>query len=112
MSHPDWYHEWRHEAVHLLQDKNRRLNKQFRIDDWPRWDYDLESRQLVFSKDGQPRVIADIQIVGTTSENAGNWLWAWGNSHWPVDCIEDAERARTFGEEHGIVELTSDFVEH
>ena len=111
MDDPDWYHEWRHEAVHLLQDKNERLNEQFRIGAWPRFDYDLATRQLVFSEEGRPKVIADIQVAGTTSAKAGNWFWAWANSHWPSDCVEDAERVCSFGEEHGIDELISRYVE-
>jgi hypothetical protein len=111
MSDPDWYGDWRHEAVHILQAKNAALGEQFRIDDWPRYDYNLDHRQLIFSKNGEPRVIADIQVVGSTSAAAGNWLWSWGNSHWPLDCTEDAERVRDFGELHGISQLTEDYVE-
>ena len=49
MDDPDWYHEWRHEAVHLLQDKNALLDDKFRLRGWPRFDYDLANRQLVFA---------------------------------------------------------------
>lgn len=111
MEDPDWYSDWRHEAVHLLQDKNDQLKREFRLGDWPRFDYDLATRELVFSEDGKPRVVAEIQVVGSTSENAGNWLWGWANSHWPEDCIEDAERVCEFGEEHGVGELISGYVE-
>ena len=111
MENPSWYPDWRHEAVHLLQEKNARLHEQFQIDDWPRFDYDLATRQIVFSTGDQPKVIAEIQVVGTTSQNAGNWLWAWANGHWPANCVEDAERTCAFGEEHGIGELTSGYVE-
>ena len=110
MDGPDWYHEWRHEALHLLQDKNALLSNEFRLGSWPRFDYDLENRQLVFSEDGKPKVIADIQVAGTTSARAGNWLWAWANSDWPPQCVEDAERVCSFGEEHAIAELTSGYV--
>jgi hypothetical protein len=111
MSDPDWYAAWRHDAFHLLQERNEALNERFRLGSWPRYDYDLATRQLTFSEDGRAKVVADIQVVGTTSRNAGNWLWAWANSHWPADCIEDAERACSFGEEHGIDELISGYVE-
>ncbi|KXU29179.1 hypothetical protein A0J57_16725 [Sphingobium sp. 22B] len=111
MEDPDWYSAWRHEAVHQLQDKNALLKERFRLGDWPRFDYELSQRQLVFSENGQSRVVADIQVVGSTSAKAGNWLWAWANEHWPLDCIEDAERACRFGEEHGIGELISGYVE-
>lgn len=111
MDDPDWYPEWRHEAFHLLQDKNAQLSEQYQLGNWPRFHYDLATRQLIFSQDEHPKVIAEIQVVGTTSAKAGNWLWGWANSHWPLDCVEDAERVCSFGEEHGIGELTSGYVE-
>jgi len=108
---PDWYSAWRHEAVHLLREKNARLSDEFKLGSWPRFDYDVDNRTPVFSDDGRPMVIAEIQVVGTTSAKAGNWLWAWGNAHWPADATVDAERTRAFGEEHGIGQLISDYVE-
>lgn len=111
MEHPDWYADWRHEAFHELQAKNERLQEEFRIGEWPRYDYDLENGTLTFSADSRPALIADIQLAGSTSANAGNWLWAWGNSHWPQPCTTDSERVREFGEEHGICELTHDYVD-
>lgn len=95
----------------MLQEKNALLSEQFGIGNLPRFDYDLATRQLVFSENGRPKVIAEVQIVGTTSVGAGNWLWAWANSHWPLDCVEDSERVCSFGEEHGIDELTNGYVE-
>jgi len=56
-------------------------------------------------------VVAEIQAVGTTSLKAGNWLWAWDNVNLPLDCIEDAQRVRAYGFEHGIGQLTSSYVE-
>lgn len=111
MKHPEWYPDWRHDAVHQLQEKNARLKAEFRLNDWPRYDYDVDAGTLIFSDQGVAKVIAEIQIVGTTSVKAGNWLWAWANSHWPSERVTDAELVRAFGEEHGICELTHDYVE-
>lgn len=110
MEHPDWYPNWRHDAVHELQDKVARLKSEFRLGDWPRYDYDLDAGTLVFSDQGVPKVIAEIQVAGTTSFKAGDWLWAWANSHWPPQRVVDSQVARDFGVEHGICELTHDNV--
>jgi hypothetical protein len=111
LNHPDWYPDWRHEAVHQLQDKNASLEAQFQIGTWPRYDYDLDAGTLTFSEDGVVKVIAEIQIAGSTSAKARNWLWSWANSHWPPECITDSQQAKAFGEEHGISDLTQEYVD-
>lgn len=111
MKYPDWYPGWRHEAVHQLQEKNERLRAEFRLGDWPRYDYDVDAGTLIFSDQGIAKVIAEIQIAGTTSLKAGNWLWAWGNADWPAERVSDSKRAWAFGHEHGILDLTQDLLE-
>lgn len=110
MDYPDWYPEWRHEAFHALQEKNAALSETYKLGSWPRYDHDLEAGTLIFSDQGVPKVVAEVQIVGTTSTKAGDWLWAWGNNHWPESRIVDALAVRTFGEEHGIEELVHDYL--
>jgi hypothetical protein len=111
MRHPDWYPDWRHDAVHQLEEKNARLKSEFRLGEWQRYDYDIDKGEIVFSDQGAPRVIAQIQIAGTTSSKAGNWLWAWANSHWPAERVTDSKIVRAYGEKHGICDLTHESVE-
>ena len=94
-----------------MQAKNAALSEEFRLGHWPRYDYDLDTGSLIFSDQDGPKVIAEIQVVGTTSVEAGNWLWAWGNAHWPVAMTEDSLRARDFGKQHAIEELVDDYVD-
>jgi hypothetical protein len=68
----------------------------------------VDSKTLTFSIEGVVKVIADIQVVGTTG--AEDWLWGWANDHWPSAIVQDMEAVVSFGEEHGIMELTSGFV--
>jgi len=109
MNNPDWYSNWRHDAVHQLGEKNARVGAEFRLSDWAHYDYDLDAGTLIFSEQGAPRVRAEIQIVGSTSAKAGNWLWAWANTQLPAALVADAEFARAFGEKHGVVELTQSY---
>lgn len=111
MNDPDWYSNWRHDAVHELIEKNARVKAQFGLSDWGRYDYDLDAGTLIFSERGAPRVIAKIQLVGSTSIREGNWQWAWANSQLPPALVVDSRFARAFGEEHGLVELTQGFQE-
>lgn len=75
-----------------------------------RYDYDLTAGRLRFSEDGVVKVVADIQIAGTTSAKAGNWRWGWADSNVPAEIISDAKLVRSFGELGGISELTQAFV--
>ncbi|MBZ9677782.1 DUF6882 domain-containing protein [Mesorhizobium sp. ES1-1] len=56
------------------------------------------------------KVIAEIQIAGTASARAGNWLWAWANSDLPDRLISDAKQVRSFGEMNSIDELAQSYV--
>lgn len=107
---PDWYPAWRDEAVEQLTAKNACLAKDFRLGSWSRYNYDLTAGKLVFSDQSGVKVVSEIQIAGSTSAKAGNWLWAWANSYRPSEFITDAQSARSFGKNHGIGELTRDYV--
>ncbi|WP_457154335.1 DUF6882 domain-containing protein [Mesorhizobium sp. P5_C1] len=107
---PDWYPAWRDEAIEQLKVKNDRLEKDFRIGHWSRYDYDIATRRLLFSKDGDVRVTAEVQIAGHTTAKSQSWLWAWAVSNWPDDVMIDAKLVRTFGETNSIDELTQLYV--
>lgn len=110
MNEPDLFLDWCHDAVHQLQEKNERLATEFRLGSWPRYDFDLEAGTLIFSEHDVPKVIAEIQIVGTISAKSGDWLWAWANSHLPPERVEDSRLVRAFGEERRIPQLIEERV--
>jgi uncharacterized protein DUF6882 len=104
---PDEFAKFRHDAVHALMRLNESCEREFQISSWPRWDYDFDQATLTFSKDDAPRIVASIQVVGTTSENSGNWLWSWANQHLPSSVTEEMEQVTIFGERENVPELTS-----
>ncbi|WP_256750317.1 DUF6882 domain-containing protein [Mesorhizobium sp. Mes31] len=106
----DWYPAWRDEAIEQLNVKNARLEKEFRIGTWSRYDYDLTAGTLLFSQDGVVKVVTEIQIAGSTSAKASNWLWAWANSNLPSELLSDAKQVRSFGEMNGVDELAQPYV--
>ncbi|WP_250888669.1 hypothetical protein [Mesorhizobium sp. dw_380] len=59
---PDWYPAWRDEAIKQLKVKNDRLEKDFNIGHWSRYDYDIETRRLLFSKAGEIKVTAGSRL--------------------------------------------------
>lgn len=110
MTNPLWYGAWRGEAVDQLRAKNKRLQDEFRLGSWPRYDYDLKSGKLLFSDQSVVKVVAEIQIAGSTSAKASNWLWAWANSNLPGELLSDSKLVRSFGEKNGIDELAQAYV--
>ena len=110
MRSPDWYPAWRDEAIDQLNTKNKRLESDFHLGSWSRYDYDLTSGKLLFSDQKVVRVVAEIQIAGSTSAKASNWLWAWSNSNLPGELLVDAKQVRSFGEKNGIDELAQAYV--
>jgi hypothetical protein len=108
MAEPDWYPAWRRAALDELVEKNRRLRREFKLGGWPRYDYDLAAGTVRFSEQGIVRVMAEIEIAGTTSIAGGDWLWAWANTAFPKERSTEAERVRAFGQKHGVAELVQD----
>jgi len=103
---PEKFSAFLHEAVHHLQDLNKKCEEEFRISSWARWDYDLDRGTLTFSQDGQPKVVAAIQVVGSISLSSGTWLWSWANQCFPLCVTQDVEKVRAFGELENLAELT------
>jgi hypothetical protein len=102
------YDEFRHRIVHELMDKNARVESEFRIGSWPRYDFDLENHELVFSENGVPQVIADIRVVGTVQGD--EWEWSWENPNLPHASTCEMSRVRTFGQNRNYERLTTAFL--
>ena len=67
-------HHLIHHAVHHLQAVQERAQARWQIGlgtsakTFMRWDFDEDARSLTFSEGGEPRVIAQVQMVGTYAE--------------------------------------------
>lgn len=94
-------------AHDYLTARQEALRREFRFDTWPRWDWDQDTGQLVFSEAGVAKVVADIQFVGSVSTETSTWLWAWANQHLVPAMARDVREVRQFGEAHGIAQLTT-----
>jgi hypothetical protein len=104
---PEQFSKFRHEAVHELMRLNELCEQEFRISSWARWDYDLERGTLTFSQDGEPRLVASIQVIGTTSISGQTWMWGWANESLPASVRKSVAKVRAFGESERINELTA-----
>jgi hypothetical protein len=100
--------DYMHESVHMQMEINERYLKQFGIGSFERWDYDMDKETLTFSHKGVTRVVANIQVAGTISNESKTWLWGWANQYFPENVTSALSVVREFGEQHGIQKLTED----
>jgi hypothetical protein len=95
------------EAVTYLQARQDQLYAQYSIGSYPRYDWNPETGQLIFSENGRPRVVADIQFIGSISTRSSTWLWSWANR----SILETVKRrirdVRAYGEERRYLKLAS-----
>lgn len=82
------------------------LIKEFGLNQWERWDWDMDKQELVFSHEGRERVIASVTFVGTYSTESSTWMWAWGNDSLPEQVREALGKVKNAGEETGFRRLT------
>lgn len=92
-----------HEALHAKQDA---LDAQYTLGRHKRWDYDQETASLVFSNDGVPAIVADVEFIGSISTQSNTWRWAWANFNNLPNVRSRIAAVRDFGEEQGYPRLT------
>lgn len=102
------YEKFQHEAIHALMDLNHACDREFSLSAWPRWNYDLDRGILVFSEDRAPKVIAEIQVAGTTSNESNTWMWGWANNSLPQGVVSGMSAAREFGSAESLPRFTTE----
>lgn len=72
------------------------------------WAADLEAGTITFTNDEKKLVItAPVQVIGSYNTEDGTWLWGWDHPSVSEPLAEFARRVRTFGEQHGLEDLTT-----
>jgi hypothetical protein len=68
------------------------------------------TRQLIFSDESHtPRVLAEVQIVGSVNTEDRTWLWSWANPEVDPSLYKDILEVQMLGETRGIEQLTMPF---
>jgi len=83
------------------------LDKQLHLSDLvgeADWLLDQDAGTLTFGGN----TVCAAQVLGSQSDAAETWRWAWANSSVPEHVARDAAAVRTFGTDHGIEEFTRD----
>lgn len=93
-------------CIERLQSAQTKLIEDFGLNDWERWDWDMDKQELVFSHEGRKRVIASVAFAGTYSTESCTWMWAWANDSFPEQVRSTLSTVKSIGEETGFRRLT------
>ncbi|RVU39139.1 hypothetical protein EOI86_07780 [Hwanghaeella grinnelliae] len=94
------------DAFSELEDKQQRLETEYKIGHSDRWDYDQRHGTILFSNAGTVVVRAAAQFIGSISTTSDTWLWSWANTSLIPGTFEDLFAVRDFGEAHRFAKLT------
>lgn len=78
-----------------LERKQNDLIKQYALDSYGMFDYDLSLGRIQFKQDDIVKVEADFVPAGSFSEEAQSWMWAWANPSVEGRLYEQAESLKT-----------------
>jgi len=89
----------------MMQRRNDSWQAQWRLTNEP-FKWDLQSSTIRFQRE-KDVVVASLCLVGTTSDSAGTFLWAWANPRIPAAATQDLELVRQFGVTNDLPLLTN-----
>ena len=88
-----------------LRERMERIQKDFNLDQYPQFAWHPWRGELVWARDGVPKVVARIQVAGMLSARNKSWAWAWALPGLP-DAVKHASlRVREHGEQGGVMAL-------
>ena len=92
-------------ATEFTRSQNAAAWAKWSLEELPRFDWDQDRGSISFS--GASRaVVADIQFLGSWSEKASTWMWAWANQSIDASMKKEIEDVRKFGVAKDMPELT------
>jgi len=98
------YLKFRDETCKAFKESSDKVNAEFKLGEYDRWDFSQDTGQLVFSNQGVKKVIADVQVAGDwTAKNS--WMWGWNNDSIRAPLKKEMFKVRDFGKEKNYYEL-------
>jgi len=94
-------------SFEYLQSAQESFKKEFRLDDYERWDWSEDDCKLIFSNNGKAVVECDIDFVGSFSHTGNSWMWAWANKSFPERAKSSSRVIRKIGEDQNMLMLAS-----
>ena len=88
------------------------LRTEFGLASMPHAHLNVATGQLVFSDaSATPRVLSNVQLVGSVNTGNRSWLWSWANPDVDPALCKDILEVHLLGETRGIEQLTTPFWE-
>lgn len=75
--------------------------KEYSLDAYGMFDYDLNTGRIQFKQGTVTKVEADFIPIGSFNEKAESWMWAWANASVKGDLLEQAESLKELGNKTG-----------
>jgi hypothetical protein len=95
------------DALAYLHAQQAALQERYGVGTYDHYHWDQGTGELVFSREGRPGLVADVQFVGSTSSEIGTWLWSWANPSIDEAVRRRVREVREYGEEHGFLKLAA-----
>jgi hypothetical protein len=99
------YQELMRKAASYMRRVNCDAWAKWSLEKLPRFDWNQEQGRITFTGPNQPPVVADIQFVGSWSEKAGTWMWAWANESVLESMKKEVQEVLEFGRLNQLIEL-------
>jgi len=100
------YSDLMQKATEYTSRRNQEVRETWSLGELPRFDWDQQQGEFRFSRNGTVCIVADIQFIGSWSETAGTWLWAWANESVLEPMKREVREVLQFGRSNDLEELT------
>ncbi len=98
------------EAQAEFKVRQRAAKQEWRFEDFERWGFDQLSGTFRLEFADRKELHADGQILGSFSESANTWEWAWHNPYVSPAIARDSQLVRETGRRLGIASTATDVV--
>lgn len=100
------YKKFLKDACEAFLENSKKVNEEYKLASYERWDFTQDSGQIVFSDKGVKKLVADVQIAGSWAANK-TWMWSWNNTTIEKALIKDLQKVRDFGKTKNFSEFTT-----
>jgi hypothetical protein len=90
----------------MMADRQQKTCADFGVDFTTQYEWNVDRAELVFSRNGEPIVRANLQFLGSIAGPTGTWLWGWANESIPMAATNRLMPIRQYGESQGFPKLT------